>query len=306
MSERITIGIAGGSGFVGRHLARLLAGQNYEVIIFSRGKEKANADARISFARWNPDKQECDVTALGKLDALINLAGAGVLDKRWTDARRREIVSSRVDATRFLLAQLRAHAPRCRTFIAASAIGYYGPDREGLMPFTEHAPPYHDFLADVCRQWEAASLEAVGLCRTAIFRFGIVLGRDGGAYPQFAAPMRFGIMPMLGSGSQMVSWVHIEDLAAMLALALQDEHVSGIYNCVAPAPVTHRALMKTIAAAKGGLKIPVPVPAFAVQLLLGDASEEVLKSCTVSAQKIMDAGFVFQYPDIGSAVRALV
>jgi uncharacterized protein (TIGR01777 family) len=255
---------------------------------------------------WNPDREQMDAGALGQLDAIINLAGAGVVDKRWTAERKKEIIKSRVDATYFLHKQLAAHAPYCKAFVAASAIGYYGPDRDGSAPFHEEAPPFNDFLADVCRQWENATQSANNKYRTVVIRIGIVLGKDGGAYPQLAQPLQYGVEPIIGGGKQVVSWVHIEDLASIFIKAVMDDSMKRAYNAVAPAPVTHKVLMDTIAAAKGGKKIRVPVPGFVLKIMMGDASVEVLKSCTVSSKKIEGAGYVFKYPKIEEAVADLV
>jgi uncharacterized protein (TIGR01777 family) len=299
-----TIGITGGTGFVGRHITRILTGQGHKVIIFSRNPKPAKGG--VQYAVWHPDGGQIDKEALQRIDAMINLAGAGVADKRWTAKRKEEIRKSRVEATYFLLQALKEHAPKCTAFAAASATGYYGPDREGLSPFTEAAPPYHDFLASVCADWEAASLSAADKYRTTVLRTGIVLGKDGGAWPELTGPMRFGIMPILGSGRQVVSWIHVEDLAGIYIEAVLNEAYNGVYNAVASHPVTHRVLMQTIAKAKGGLKIPAPVPPFVLQLIMGDASVEVLKSCTVSNEKVGAQGFAFQYPTIEGAVASIV
>ena len=298
-----TIGIAGGSGFVGRHIAPLLVQEGFEVIIFSRGKAKQ--EGKIQFANWHPEKKEIDETALAKVQAMINLAGAGVTTQRWTDAYKKEIISSRVDATHFLQDALRKHAPECTTYIATSATGFYGPDRPDSIPFKEEAPPYSDFLGEVCRLWEEASWQASAVYRTVIFRLGIVLGKDGGAYPELSGPMKFGVMPIIGGGRQMVSWIHVDDVVRMMQYALDNEKLSGIYNAVSPEPISHKALMQAIASAKGGLKIPVPVPGFGLKILMGESSIEVLKSCTASAEKISDAGFKFSFPTIQKATKAL-
>ena len=297
-----TIAIAGGTGFVGRHLAKKLVSLGHRVVVYSRSAKSGIGN--LQYAVWDPALQTMDAAPLKDVDAVVNLAGAGVVDKRWSDSRKREIISSRVDATHFLIEQLRAHAPNCKTFIAASATGIYGPDKGGA-PFKETDPAFDDFLAQVCRDWEAATLTAKAFYRTVIFRFGIVLGKDGGAYVQFAGPMKLGVMPILGSGRQVVSWVHVSDISGMIVAAIEGDAYSGIYNAVAPAPVPHKELMKAIAKAKGGLKIPVPVPPFVLRIMLGESSIEVLKSCTVSAQKAQDAGYVFRYPTIEEAAKAL-
>jgi uncharacterized protein len=300
-----TIGITGGTGFIGRHLTALLLLKGYAVVIFSRSSHEV-IDKHVTYAHWHPDKGACDIRALKSLDAVINLAGAGIADKRLTEARKKQVIESRVKGTQFLLACIKEHAPNCKTLVSASAIGYYGPDRKGASPFTETAPPYNDFMATVCREWERAALQAEEFMRTVIIRTGIVLGKDGGSFPKLAGPMSFGIMPILGSGRQIVSWIAIDDLAALYLFALENTHMGGIYNGVAPRPVEHKLMMRTIAKAKGGIKIPVPAPAFLLKIVLGELSEEVLKSCTVSAEKISTAGFSFKHPDINSAVKILL
>ncbi len=298
------IGITGGTGFVGQHLSRLLQSRGHRITIFSRSAaSQSRAGARV--AQWNPDEGVYDTDAFVPLEAVVHLAGAGVADKRWTEARKKEIVDSRVQGTRFLLEALRANAPHCKTLISASAIGWYGPDVADKIPFTEDAPPAHDFLGETCRQWETEVFRAKDFLRTVALRIGIVLGREGGAYPEFAKGLRFGVMPVLGSGDQVVSWIHVEDVAAMFALAVEDDAMQGIYNCVAPHPVTNRALMKAIATTKGGLAIPVPVPAFALTIGLGEMSTEVLKSCTASAAKTEAAGFSFRFKTIEEAAKNL-
>jgi len=300
-----TIGITGGTGFVGTNLSRLLVSKGYQVIIFTRGQAKA-AQGKVAYAHLDATKQECDTDALGKLDALVNMAGAGIADERWSDKRKQEIVTSRVDLTRFLVSRLKTHAPGCKTFVSASATGYYGGDRGDARPFTETSIPSSDFLGTTCRAWEEAAQEAETIARTVILRFGIVLGKESGAFPLLVKPLSFGIKPTLGSGIQVVSWIEVTDLARMILYALEQQKLTGIYNAVAPTPVAHKTLMNTIAKEKGGIHIPAPAPAFVLQIMLGEMSKEILQSCTVSAQKILDAGFTFSYPDIASATKAIL
>lgn len=300
-----TVGITGGTGFVGQHLKTLLLSKGYAVIIFTRSPEKQAVEQGVTYAFWNPSNEEIDTNILQKLDAVIHLAGAGVADKRWTDERKKEIVSSRVAVTTYLVEQLKQHANRCSTFIAASATGYYGPDRNNT-PFKETEDYYDDFLGRTCLQWEKASKTAEQSFRTVIIRIGIVLGREAGAFKEFEQPTKMGIVPILGSGQQMISWIHIADLVSLFTYALEKEEIKGIYNGVAPSPASNKTLMKTIARVKGGLKIPVPVPSFILKIMLGEMSIEILKSCTASSQKIESTGFQFQYKDINSAVKNLL
>lgn len=301
-----TIGITGGTGFVGTYITRLLAQQGHTVIIFTRNPKQHTGQANIEYAGWDPTRAFCDTVALGRIEGMIHLAGAGVADKRWTDARKKEIVDSRVAATNFLTAQLKTHAPLCKSFVAASAIGFYGPDRSGAAQFTENAAPYTDFLANTCQAWEAASLQASAFARTCIIRIGIVLGAESGAFKEFVKPMKFGIKPYLGGGWQATSWIEVEDLARLFIYALQNNSMDGIYNGVAPHPISQADLMDAIGRQMGGIRIPAPVPGFILKIMLGEMSIEVLKSCTVSAGKTLGSGFQFKYPVIDQAVEAIL
>lgn len=299
-----TIGITGGTGFVGRHLTNLLRAEGHEVIVLTRNPEKHRTEKGLAYAHWDPASRSCDAGKLRSINVIVHLAGAGIADKRWTEKRKKEIVDSRVNGTSFLVSVMEEHMPNCTALISASAIGYYGADNE-VGPFTEDAPPTNDFLGQTCVKWEQETSKAERFARTVILRFGIVLGKDGGAYPELAKPMRYGIMPILGSGKQVVSWVHVHDLATIIYTAITNEGMKGVYNATAPRPVTHKTLMKAIAGNLGGIKIPIPVPTFALKLALGEMSIELLKSCTVSPQKLLSTGFTFQYPDINSAIQAI-
>ena len=299
-----TIGITGGTGFVGSHLTALLLAKGYKVVIFTRNPGKKKTHTHIEYSYWEPAQNRCDHTALKQLDAVVHLSGTPV-SKRWTKQVKRDIVSSRVHDTKFLVTNLKREAPQCKTFIAASGIGFYGADA-GKAPFTEGDAPANDFLGTTCVQWEQESLAAAEAMRTVIFRFGLVMGKESGAFPSFAKPLSFGVMPILGTGHQVISWIHIDDLVNLLFNSITNHEMNGIYNAVAPNPVSQKDLMKTIAQAKGGISIPVPVPQAALKLLLGEMSIEVLKSATVSASKLLDTGFKFQYPEIEPAVKAIL
>lgn len=299
----MTIGITGGTGLVGRHLSRKLIDAGYHVVIFSRTRQ--GTDGRIQYVHWDPEKKEIDVLALRSLDGMVHLAGAGVADKRWTKQRKEEILVSRVNGTAFLVQSLKEFAPKCRTFISASATGYYGQDI-GSKAFVEQDAAGNGFLADVCIRWEQAAQAAASFARVVIFRFGIVIAPDGGAFPKFLAPLKLGIAAVLGNGKQIVSWVHISDLVCMIKTAIRQEQYSGVYNAVSPRPVSNRELVQEIGQQKGGSYITLNIPEWLLRLAMGAAAGEVLTSCTVSSSKLAAVGFVFQCPDLKSAIRAVL
>lgn len=301
-----TIGVTGGTGFVGHHLVQQLVDMGYRVVIFTRDMHKVSRQDKVNYSFWSPSEKKFDVRYLKELDAVIHLAGAGVADKRWTKKRKQEIVNSRVQSTEFLIERLKEHAPNCKTLISASAIGYYGPDRPGAIPFHEDEQPASDFLAHTCKLWEAEVHKAEDRMRTIILRFGIVLGKDDGAFPQLAKPQSFGVIPILGNGKQIFSWIHIDDLCNLIVWSLKEQKVKGVYNAVAPNPVSQKRLCKTIASHKRAAILPVYVPNMLLKAAIGEGASEALKSTTVSAEKIQSEGYQFKYAEIGDAVRAIL
>ncbi len=301
-----TIGITGGTGFIGQNMTRLLVESGYNVVVFTRKMHQVSKQPNISYSYWSPIEKKFDMGFLKEIDAVIHLAGAGVVEKRWTRKRKEEIIKSRVESTEFLVEKIKAHAPNCKTLISASAIGYYGPDNLSSIPFKEDAPPQHDFLANTCKLWEEATRKAENHFRTIILRFGIVLGKEDGAFPQFANPQKFGLMPILGSGNQIMSWIHVDDLCRIILWVLKNEDIQGVFNAVAPNPVSQKQLSKSINNHTRGFSIPIYVPEAVLKLALGKMSVEVLKSATVSASKILDKGFHFKYPQIDGAVKDIL
>lgn len=298
-----TIGITGGTGLVGRVITRLLVNKGYRVIIFTRHL-RPESDG-VSYAYWDANKQDISIAALQQLDGIIHLAGEGVADKRWTPQRKLQILESRTIGTSFITNKILQHAPNCKVFVGASAIGYYGADKGGR-PFTETDNASTDFLGSTCKAWEDASQSIEGKIRRVLIRIGIVLSTEGGAFKEFAKPVKFGLAPLLGGGKQTVSWIHIEDLAALFVYALENGKMQGAYNGVTPVPVAQSQLMYSIRKNSKGISIPIPVPAFVLKIMLGEMSIEVLKSATVSSHKTEQAGFQFQYTTINKAVAALL
>jgi hypothetical protein len=302
-----TIIITGGTGLVGKALTQHLVQKGWQVIVLTRKMPAISNDhPQISYALWNVKEKTIDIAAIQKADHIVHLAGAGVVDKRWSKAYKQEIQESRTQSSELLTTTLQQHENQVKSIICASAIGWYGPDAAGSRNFTESAPAATDFLGETCQLWEESIDAVAGNIRIVKLRTGIVLSKEGGALAEFKKPLRFGIASILGSGKQMVSWIHMDDLCRMYTAAIQNTQLTGAYNAVAPAPVNNKTLTLQLASIlRGKFFIPLHVPAFVLQLLMGESSIEVLKSCTVSCEKIHATGFTFLYPDIEVALQQL-
>jgi uncharacterized protein (TIGR01777 family) len=254
-----TILITGGSGMIGTAITRALVQKGHQVIILTRDPSKMKAVPGISYAAWDPVKMEIGREAIGSSDAIINLAGANVAGKRWTAKRKKEILDSRVNGSRLIVQALGTLPNKVTTVVSAAAIGYYGPDPSipNNNPFKEDDPPSSDFLATVVQQWEAAISPVTQLGkRLVILRTGIVLSKEGGAYPEFAKTLKLRVAAVPGSGRQVVSWIHIDDLVNMYIEAVFNDSWKGVFNAVAPQSVTNKDLVRSIASHQ--VKIPLP------------------------------------------------
>ncbi len=300
-----TICITGGTGMIGTALSAYLSAKGHAIIILSRTSQTSD-NPLITFAKWDVAAGTIDKEAIAASDYIIHLAGAGVADKRWTKSRKAEIVNSRVEGGNLLVKVLKEYPNKVKAVISASGIGWYGPDTG--KPFVETDPSYADFLGQTCNQWEASMDPITTLnIRLIKLRTGIVLSNKGGALKEFKNPLRFGLAAILGSGKQMISWIHIDDLCHLYEYAIEHEDVAGIYNAVAPNPVNNKDL--TLALAKkmrGNAFITAPVPSFVLKIVVGELSVEVLKSATVSSAKIQKTGFQFIYPTIDAALTQLI
>lgn len=295
MSSKILI--TGGTGLVGTRLSEKLAQMGHTVTHLSR---RANPNAKYPAFKWDIEKGEIDPEAL-QVDHIIHLAGAGVGDEKWTEKRKKVIYDSRVDSTQLLHDKVKEAGIKLKSFLCASAIGYYGMDT-GDQLLTESSPGADDFLAKVTHDWEAAAagFKALDIPLTYL-RIGVVFSSQGGALVKMAQPVKFGVGAALGSGRQYISWIHIDDICDMI-IWLIDNKKEGIYNGVAPNPLTNAEITKAIAQTlKKPLFLP-PVPAFVLKLMLGEMSSIALGGNKVSAQKLQDEGFKFQFDDIRSAL----
>jgi uncharacterized protein len=299
--------ISGSTGLIGSSLLGALRQQGHDVARLVRPETRIrsrNPATPNKEVRWDSQAGILDQSAEGA-DAVVHLAGASIAGGRWTAARKRLLRDSRIAATHHLIDSLRKLAQPPRAFIAASAIGFYG-DR-GNEELTELSPAGTDFLADLAREWEAASLRAAEFgARTVILRMGIVLAKDGGALPQMALPFRFGIGGRIGSGRQWMSWVALEDVVAMMQYALTADSLTGPVNAVAPHPERNAEFAKVLARV---LRRPAlfPTPAFALRLALGEMADALLlASQRVLPRKLENLGYRFVLPDLEPALRTVL
>lgn len=296
--------ITGGTGMIGKALTSALLDKGYTVTILTREKPASSPNQEISFAEWDISNQKIDKEAIAKADHIIHLAGANVGEKRWTKKRKKEIVDSRVKSGELLIKAMKEIPNRVKTVVTSSGIGWYGPDPviPNPHPFKEDAPVHTDFLGQTCLQWEQCLDPVTQLGKRLVkLRTGIVLSPNGGALDEFKKPLRFGLATILGNGRQIVSWIALEDLVQLYIKAIEDTGMSGPFNAVAPHPVTNKELVLQLARAHGKFYIPFYVPVFILKLVLGEMSIEVLKSATVSCDKILGTGFNFEYATIETA-----
>ena len=305
-----TVLVTGGTGMIGKALTQALIERGYHVIILTRhaNDKPKTVNDKLSYAEWDIEKKTIDKNAIAKADYIIHLAGANFADKRWNEKVKKEIISSRVESGKLIIESLKTITNNVKTVISASGISWYGADdKNGSKTFTEKDPPANDFMAETCKQWEAAIEPASFLGKRLIkFRIGPVLSTDGGAYVEFKNPMRFGLAGIIGSGKQVISWIHIDDLVRAILFAMENVEMKGVYNAVAPNPSSNKELILKIAEKyRGTAFIALHAPSFALKIVFGEMINEILKSTTVSSAKLQQAGFIFQYPDLESAILQL-
>ncbi len=298
-----TVLITGGTGLVGQALSKMLVNKGFNVIILSR--KRTDSVNNIRFAQWDIKKQTIDLKALQEADFIIHLAGAGVVDKKWTTSYKKEIIESRTESSKLIIDTLSKNSNKVKAIISASAIGWYGPDKKTDYSFTETDAPDKSFLGETCRLWEESVDSATSLgIRVCKLRTGIVLTKNGGALREFIKPIKLGVAAILGRGNQIISWIHIDDLCRMFIHCIENNQLQGSYNAVAPAPVTNKTITITLAKLlKGIFFIPMHVPVFVLKVIMGQRSIEVLKSTRVSCEKIKKTGFIFYYPTIDAALK---
>ena len=294
--------IAGGTGLIGQRLSELLQEKAYTVTHLSR---RRNMDADFPAYAWDLKEGTIDQEAIEKADYIINLAGAGIADSRWTNARKRLIIDSRVDAAALLKKYIQNHRPNLKAYVSATAIGYYGERGDTLL--TEEATAGDSgFLAESVRAWEKAieGVAETGI-RTLGIRVGLVLSLKGGALSKMVTPAKLGANTYFGAGKQWYAWVHIDDICRLFIHALETESMQGFYNGTAPNPVRNKDFAKTLGVVLHR-PILIPAPAFGLRLAMGEMADVVLTSARVIPERTSKTGFQFKFPALEGALRDLL
>lgn len=292
--------ITGITGLVGRHLARVLSEQNYQIVGLSR-----RADLNKNIYKWDPLNEEIDLNVFNEIDGIIHLAGDNIAEGKWDSEKKRLIEESRTKSTAFLVKKVLELKVKPKFFISGSAIGYYGMNCGDELK-DENSKAAHDFLAEVCYKWEEATKPLQDtLIRTCIIRIGVVLTTQGAALKKMLKPFKLGLGGPVGSGKQFMSWISIEDLVNSIQFLIEKEK-EGVFNCVSPEPIRNRQFSKTLGQV---LKRPAifPLPEFMVKLLFGEMGDTLLLSSTkVEPKNLLAEGFKFRYPELKKALEYLI
>lgn len=303
------VAITGATGFVGSHLVEQLHSLGYQIIVLTRNPDKGRRVfpvanyPQVEIVGYTPTVSGPWQDAIAGCDGVVNLAGASIADERWTEGRKQELYDSRITLTQKLVAAMAQANPKPKVLVSTSAIGYYGTSETAT--FDETSPPGNDFLANLCQQWEEAATEVKNSdTRLVILRFGIVLGM-GGAIAKMLTPFKLFAGGPLGSGEQWFSWIHINDLVNLIRFSLENPQVEGVLNATAPNPVRMNELCQQMGKI---LNRPswLPVPSFALEMLLGDAAIVVLEGQQVLPLGPQSYNFEYQYPMVKPALEEIL
>ncbi len=290
--------ITGGTGLIGKRLSSILKSNGYHVRLLSREKINHKSDQVFT---WNINKRSLDQNALKDVDHIIHLAGAGIADEKWSNKRKKDIIDSRVISTELLYNSVKKQKVPLKTFISASAIGYYGSITSETI-FKETDQPASDFLGKVCNLWEQSTFQFKKLkIRTVALRTGIVLSNNGGALKKITGP----IIAPLGNGKQYMPWIHIDDLCKLYIHAIEDDRFKGAYNAVSPEHQTNYSFSKTVAKIYKTPLLPIGAPKFILKAILGEMSTIILNGSRISSNKIKTLGFKFDYEKLENALKNL-
>ncbi len=297
--------MTGATGFVGTALTKRLISEGHSITLLTRSLKPGNPfGSKADFVEGDPTKKGKWQEELLTHDAVINLAGASIFT-RWNDQSKKVIINSRIKTTENIAEAISGGTEGPGIFLSTSAVGYYG--FHGDEEVDEEKPHGNDFLASLSRDWESAALKVdTTRTRTCVLRFGIVLGKGGGALKMMLPLFRKYLGSRLGSGRQWFSWIHIEDLVRAHLFVLEQSSISGPVNCTAPNPVTNRELTQTLAKVLGRPSFLPPVPAFALRLVMGEFGSVLLQGQRAVPKRLLDSGFQFTYPFLEKALEEIL
>lgn len=294
----MTIAIAGGSGFLGRKLAARLAAAGHRVLTLTR-----RAGGAAGTMTWHPDGSAGTLPQqLTGIDAIVNLAGENIANRRWSPAQKDLLRSSRILPTRTLARAIAQCEPPPKTFVSASAVGYYGP--RGDEPVTEQTPPGSDFFGRLCVDWEQEARAVPPATRLVIVRSGLALARDGGALKKMLLPFKLGLGATLGTGRQFFPWIHVDDWTAMVMWMIEDDRASGAFNATAPAPVTNKTFTRTLGRVLNRPAV-FQAPAFVLRAALGELADALVTGQRAVPAHAEQLDFRFTHPFLEPALHSL-
>ncbi len=288
--------IAGGSGFIGTLLAEELKAAGHDISILTRGESRSSEG--MEYVQWDAESVPTQVRSA---DVVINLSGASIIDGAWTAKRKKVLRDSRIKTSRACLEFLEESETPPKVFINASAVGIYGDRPDEVMD--EDSSPGTGFVPDLVKVWENSAQGAK--TRTVILRIGVVLSRDGGAFPRMLLPFRLGVGNYFGHGRQGFPWIHYRDILESIKFAMENESLSGPVNLAAPEPISNKDFTLAMGRAMGG-RLTMPVPAFMLKLAFGKRHRLLMDSQFVKPRVLLDAGYKFHFPDPEAAVRDLL
>lgn len=298
--------ITGGTGFVGTRLLKNLNDQGHKLVVLTRNPDKARLKGSFGaeYIRWDGISEEVPAEALAGVEGVINLMGENIADKRWSDAQKKRLEDSRIKATKSLVEAVEKHCDQpLKVFISASAIGFY-PANTGES-LSEEAAAGNGFLSQLCQGWEEATSTLTKTQRKITMRIGVILGPEAGALKKLLPIFKLGGGGPVGSGAMMMSWIHVDDLVKAISEFVNHEKFEGVYNMVAPTPVSNKEFSKALAKA---LSRPClfPAPPFMLKLAFGEMSSIILDSQKVESAALKRDGFQFNHPEVGAALTDLV
>ena len=296
--------ITGGTGLIGSKLLDSIDKSVYNVYVLTR--KKSYKENGVNYINWDPENSVLDISQIKNLYSIINLAGESIDGSRWTSNYKRKILDSRVNSTRLLFNKVKEMKELPKSFISASATGFYEVNTDN--PQAETDLPGNNFLSDVVQQWEKEILKfkSLGL-RTTTFRIGLVLSKDGGVLKRLYPIFKFFLGVPIGSGKQMISWIHESDMIGLINMAIESNKLEGIYNAVAPEIITNTEFTKSLLKSLNRFSYPsiIKAPSFIVRILFGEQSDLVLNGLNISSKKIMQSDYKFKFTKLSSALNAI-